>query len=93
MSAAVLAENVAELDPAGTRTEGGTVNVPGAVLARVTVAPEPEAAFDSVTVQVVEALAARLVATHCSEETVRVETSEMVTGLEDPFMEAVTVAD
>ena len=93
MSAAVLAEKVAVVEPAGTRTELGTVNTPGAVLAREIVAPEPEAALDSVTVQVVEALADRLVVTHCKEDTARVETSEMVTGLEDPFMEAVTVAD
>ena len=93
MSAAVLAEKVAEVAAAGTRTELGTVNTRGAVLARETVAPGPEAALDSVTVQVVEALAARLVVTHCRPDNVRVETSEMVTGLEDPFMEAVTVAD
>ena len=87
------AGNGAEFALAGTRTEGGTVNAPGAVLARVTVAPGPEAVLDSVTVQMVEALAVRLVATHCNPETVRVETSERVTGLEDPLREAVTVAD
>jgi hypothetical protein len=89
----VLAENVAELDPAGTRTEVGTVNTPGAVLARATVAPAPEAALDNVTVQLVDALAARLVDTHCNPETVRVETSERVTGLDEPLKDAVTVAD
>jgi hypothetical protein len=89
----VLAENVTELDPVGTRTEGGTVNTPDAVFASGTVAPAPEAALDSVTVQVVEALAVRLVVMHCNPETVRVETSERVTGLEDPLREAVTVAD
>jgi hypothetical protein len=89
----VLAENVTEVDPAGTMTEPGTVNTPGAVLARVTVEPAPEAALDSVTMQVVEALAVRLVATHCNPETVRVETSDRVTGLEDPLRDAVTVAD
>jgi hypothetical protein len=67
--------------------------MPDAVLARLTVAPGPEAALDSVTVQVVEALALRLVVTHCNPATVRVETSERVTGLEDPLREAVTVAD
>ena len=92
MSAPVLAENVAELDPAGTRTEGGTVNAPGAVSARGTVAPPPEATLDSVTVQVVEALAARLVAAHCSPETVRGEISDIVVGTEEPVIEAVTVA-
>ena len=89
----MLAEKVAELDPAETRTEGGTVNTPGAVFASGTVAPAPEAALDSVTVQVVEALAVRLVVTHCNPETVRVETSDKVTGLADPLREAVTVAD
>jgi hypothetical protein len=92
VSAPVLAENVAELDPAGTRTEAGTVNTPGAVFARRTVAPVPEAALESVTVQVVEALAARLVATHCSPETVRGETSEIVVDKDDPAIDAVTVA-
>jgi hypothetical protein len=62
-------------------------------LARVTVAPGPEAVLDSVTVQMVEALAVRLVATHCNPETVRVETSEKVNGLDDPLRDAVTVAN
>ena len=88
----MLAEKAAEFAPAGTRTEAGTVNTPGAVLARVTVAPEPEAALDSVTAQLVEAFAVRLVATHCSPNTVGVETSERVTGLDEPLSEAVTVA-
>jgi len=49
--------------------------------------------LDSVTVQMVEALAVRLVATHCNPETVRVETSEKVNGLDDPLRDAVTVAN
>jgi hypothetical protein len=90
--APVLAENVAELDPAGTRTDVGTVNTPGAVLARATVAPAPEAALDNITAQVVEVFAVRLVAAHCSPEIVKVETSEKVTGLDEPLRDAVIVA-
>jgi hypothetical protein len=48
--------------------------------------------LDNVTVHVVEALAARLVAAHWSEETVIDETKDSVTGLDEPLREAVTVA-
>ena len=92
MSAPVLAEKVPDLDPVATRTEGGTVNTPGAVFASGTVAPAPEAALDSVTVQVVEALALKLVAAHCSPETVGGETSDIVVDTEEPTIEAVTLA-
>jgi hypothetical protein len=47
--------------------------------------------FDRVTVQVVLALEARLAA-HCSEDMVGRVASESVTGLDEPFNEAVTVA-
>jgi hypothetical protein len=88
----VAAVKVADVELAGTRTEDGTFNTVGAVLARATVAPAPEAALDNVTVQVVEALAARLVAAHWSEETVIGATSDTVVGREEPLREAVIVA-
>jgi hypothetical protein len=91
-SVPVAAVKVADVELAGTRTDDGTVNTVGAVLVSATVAPAPEAALDNVAVQVVEALAARLILTHWREERVIAETKENVTGLEEPLREAVTVA-
>ena len=91
----VLAEKVPVVEPAATVTEAGTVKAAGAVLARATLEPPAGAAFESVTVQVVEAFGARLAAAHCNDETVIVvgATSDRVADCEDPLREAVTVAD
>ena len=54
--------------------------------------PPAPAALENVSVQMVEVLDARLVAAHCKEESVNVDTSDRVTGCEDPLSDAVTVA-
>jgi hypothetical protein len=66
--APVLAVNVAEVAVAGTLTEDGTVNTDGTLLVSVTTVLLV-LEFDSVTVQVVLALEARLAARHCREVT------------------------
>ena len=87
------------MEAAATVTEAGTVKAALLVLASVTLAPPAGAAFESVTVQVVEAFDARLAAAHCSEETEIVDVSDRVTdcedplACEDPLRDAVTVAD
>jgi hypothetical protein len=63
----VLALKVAEVAVAATVTDAGTVRVE-LVLARVTLAPPAGAALVSVTVQVLDALAPRLVGLQASEE-------------------------
>jgi len=66
--AAVVAAKVAEVAATATVTDAGTVSV-ALVLVRVTVAPPVGAVWDSVTVQVLEALGPRLVGLQTSEET------------------------
>ena len=86
----VLAVNVAEVAFAATLTEDGTVSRDEALLESVTTLLLV-VDFDRVTVQVVLALEARLAA-HCSEDMVGRVASESVTGLDEPFNVAVTVA-
>ena len=64
----MVALKLAELDAAVTVTEAGTVRLV-LVLVRVTVAPPVGAALVSVTVQVLEALAPRLVGLQVSADT------------------------
>jgi hypothetical protein len=66
--APVVALKVAEVAPAATATDAGTVSVE-LVLVRVTVAPPVGAAWVRVTVQVLAELDARLVGLQASEET------------------------
>jgi len=66
--AAVVALKGAEVAPAGTVMDAGTVRV-ALVFVRVTIAPPAGAAFVRVTVQVVEALGPTLVGLQASEET------------------------
>jgi hypothetical protein len=87
----VLAVNVAEVAFAATLTEDGTVSRDEALLESVTTVLLV-VDFDRVTVQVVLALEARLAAAHCSEDMVGRVASESVTGLDEPFNVAVTVA-
>ena len=66
--AVVVALKVAEVDPAATVADAGTVRtVP--VLDNVTAAPPVGAAFVSVTVQVLEAFGPKLVGLHASDDT------------------------
>ena len=91
-SGPVLAVKVTEGEFAATLTEDGMVNAEGALLESVT--PVLTAGgFDSVTVQVVLALGARLAAVHCRPDTVSGVVSDNVTDLEEPFRVAVMVAD
>ena len=73
----MLAVKVAEVALAATLTEAGTVNTEGALLASATTVLVV-VAFDSMTVQVVLALEARLAAAHCRADRVTGATSESV---------------
>jgi hypothetical protein len=66
--AAVTITKVADVDPAGTVTDAGTVRV-ALVLVRVTVAPPVGAGWVSVIVQVLEEMGPRLIELQASEET------------------------
>ncbi|MEI9972370.1 MAG: hypothetical protein WDO73_10155 [Ignavibacteriota bacterium] len=82
---------VAEVADAATVAEAGTVREE-LVFDRLTVAPPVGAAWDSVTVQMLEAFGPRVVGVHDSEETVAETTSAMVLLAELPLYVAVTVA-
>ena len=58
---------VAVVVPDGTSTEAGTVRAEAKLLERETVVPPVGAALARVTLQVVEAEAAKLVVTHCRD--------------------------
>jgi hypothetical protein len=66
--AAVTITKVADVAPAGTVTDVGTVSVE-LVLVKVTVAPPEGAAWVRVTVQVAEEMGPRLTELQTSEET------------------------
>ena len=83
--------NVADVALAGTVTGVGTVSTEGALLASAT-ALLLAVAFDSVTVQVVLALAPSVVVEHCRPEIVTGVDSVIVTGCDEPFRVAVMVA-
>ena len=76
----VVAETVkvAAEAPACTKTETGTVKAEDKLLESVTVVPPAGAAMESVTVQVVDEGATRLVLAHCKEEMVGVLVAETV---------------
>ena len=82
--------NVALVAPDGTNTEAGTVRA-ARLLVRDTLVPPVEAAFERVTVQGVEAEAARLVLLHSSDViTVGAITENIAAAWETPSA-AVTV--
>jgi hypothetical protein len=64
---AAVAVKVAVVAPDCTSTEAGTVKAETRLLDSATVVPPAGAAFETVTVQVVEAEAVRLVLAHCSD--------------------------
>jgi hypothetical protein len=68
-TAPVLIVNGAVVEPAATVTLPGTVSAGNPLLLRVTIAPLPVAACDSVTVQLLLAFAPKVVGLHCSDET------------------------
>ena len=91
-SGPVLTVKVEELDVGATCAAEGTFNADGALSESVTIV-SLVADFDSLTVQVVLAFEGRLAAPHCRLETVMGAVSEKVTGWDEPFSAAVTVAD
>jgi len=72
---------------AGTATEAGTDRADASLL-KLMEAPAGGAAFESVTVQEALALAARLDAAHCIDETRAGETRTIEVVAEDPFRAA-----
>ena len=86
--------NDAEVAPEATVTEAGVLSAV-VLLVRVTVVPVEGAAFEIVTLQEVLAFCARLVALHCSPETVSVRTgttSAIDVFADEPLSVAVMVA-
>jgi hypothetical protein len=88
----VLAVKVAVVAVAGTVTEAGSVRTFAMAPERGTTAPPVGAALVKVTVQVVLALEAKLVATHCTDEMKTEAVREREAGCEEPLREAVMVA-
>jgi len=86
-----VALNVAEVAPDATLTDAGTVRV-AFVFVRVTFSPPVGAICVSVTVQVLEAFAPRVVGTHASEESITGATSVILALAELPLYVAVIVA-
>jgi hypothetical protein len=90
VSAPVVTVNVEELSFGAICVEEGTLKTDGAFSATiVSFCVE----FDNLTVQVVLAFEARLVAPHCRLESVIGAVSDRVTGWDEAFRAAVTVAD
>ena len=76
VTAPSLTTKLALLDPARTLTAAGSVRTFVGVPEIATEAPPVEAALVKVTVQVLDALAGKLVAPHCREETAIEATSD-----------------
>jgi hypothetical protein len=74
----------------GTVTEAGTLTVDTSLLDKDTVVPFPGAALGSITVQVVEVDAVRVLVAHCKE--IGAAVTVIVNVLLDPLMVAVIVA-
>ena len=88
-----VAVNVAVVAEAATVTDAGTVRAPVLLLESVTIDPPAGAALERVTVQVVEASAARLVLVHWRVEMAGTVTSDRFAVCLMPFNVAVTDAD
>lgn len=91
-SAPVLTVKAVDLVFGATCAAEGTVNTVGALSESVTIVSFA-VALDRLTVQVVLAFAARLLAVHCRLESVIGAVRERVTCWEELFNVAVTVAD
>jgi hypothetical protein len=83
-----VAEKVAEVAPAGTVTDTGTVRA-AVELDRATADPPDGAALERATVQVVLVLAVRLDWPHWSEVTFGGSVMEKVMAWEEPLRDAV----
>ena len=88
---AVEAENIADVELAGTVTEAGTVREL-VELASTTEAPLPPGALAKVTVQLACALAPRELGAHCSVEIEGGATNDRETVCDEPFRDAVRCA-
>jgi len=89
----VLIVNVAVVALAATVTDAGTVSTVALVSISVTLAPPTGAAFESVTVHVVEEFGPRVWAAHSSEISVAGEPlSDRLAVCDEPDIEAVSVA-
>jgi hypothetical protein len=87
----VVALNAAEVKPAATVTEAGTVSTV-LVFVRVTAAPPAGATLLKVTVHMLEAFGPRLGGLQASEDTNTGETRLTLVVVELPFNVAVTMA-
>ena len=92
VTAAAVAVKVVEEAPTVTVTDGGTVTAEVLLLAIATLEPPAGAGLESVTVQVVEADATRLVLLHCRDVMEMGATSERLAEVRTPFRVAVVVA-
>jgi len=90
--AAAVTLKLAVDPPAAMFTEVGTVRIPVALLAIVTVTPPVTAALFKVMVQLVEALESSDGAAHCSADRVLSVANEMAADLVTPFNAALTFA-
>jgi hypothetical protein len=92
LTAAALMVKVAVLAAAGTRTEAGVVRAPGMLLESVTVAPPVGAAFEVVTLHVVEVAEASDTLVHDKDVRVSGALIEIASVLVPPFRLAVRFA-
>jgi hypothetical protein len=79
------------VDPAATVTDEGVTTTPVGLVETVKSAPPAGAALERVTVQLVEAEAARVVLVHCSEVRVKDAVTVKAAVLLLPFSVAVTM--
>ena len=91
VTAAAAAVNDAVVAPAGIVTDAGTVSAEVALLERVTMEPPAGATFESTTLQVVVADAARVVFVHCSDVNVIGAVTVSVADWVDPLSVAVMI--
>ena len=92
LNAPVLIPNDPVVAFAATVTDPGTVSPDRPVLIRLTTAPPPPAAFDSVTVQFPLAFAPNVVGLHCSEEMITGASKDSIVDSAVPLYVAVTFA-
>ncbi len=87
----MLTVNGPVVEPAVTVTVAGTVSAGNPLLLKVTNTPLPEAAFDSVTVQLLLAFAPNVVGLHCSDEITVAAARLIFTFCDVPLYVAVNV--
>ena len=85
LNAPVLTVKGADVEPAATVTEEGMTSPDKPVLVKLTVAPLAGAALESVTAQLLLALAPSVVGLHCREEITAAAASVRLTVCEEPL--------